>query len=48
MMTYVAINGPVYLIKIASGDRIVPPDEDLREYWTCTFASLIIAVNFLS
>ena len=34
-MTYVALNGPVYLIKKLSGNRIVPPEEDLREYWTC-------------
>lgn len=38
MMTYVALNGPVYLIKKLSGSRIVPPDEDLREYWTCKLA----------
>ena len=41
MLTYVAINGPVYLIKLGSRSRIVPPDEDLREYWTCMFAEQI-------
>lgn len=38
MMTYVALNGPVYLIKKLSRGRIVAPDEDLREYWTCKLA----------
>ncbi|KAI9857602.1 MAG: hypothetical protein M1813_008194 [Trichoglossum hirsutum] len=34
LMSYVAINGLVYVTKLVSFGRIVPPDEDLREYWT--------------
>jgi AGZA family xanthine/uracil permease-like MFS transporter len=34
LMTYTALNGLVYLTKLISGGRIVPDDEDHREYWT--------------
>ena len=33
-MTYVALNGLVYLTKIISFNRIVPDDYDNKEYWT--------------
>ncbi|KAF2866730.1 permease family-domain-containing protein [Massariosphaeria phaeospora] len=34
LMTYTALNGSIYLTKLISGGRIVPDDEDHREYWT--------------
>lgn len=34
LMTYTALNGLIYLTKLVSGGRIVPEDEDHREYWT--------------
>jgi hypothetical protein len=34
-MTYVAINLLTFIIKLVSFGRIVPADEDLKEYWTC-------------
>jgi AGZA family xanthine/uracil permease-like MFS transporter len=34
LMTYTALNGLVYLTKLVSGGRVVPDDEDHREYWT--------------
>jgi AGZA family xanthine/uracil permease-like MFS transporter len=33
-MTYVVINGLIWLIKVASFGRIVPDDADQKEYWT--------------
>ncbi|OCT53884.1 hypothetical protein CLCR_10917 [Cladophialophora carrionii] len=33
-MTYVTINILTYMIKLISFGRIVPVDEDLKEYWT--------------
>ncbi|KAH9865750.1 hypothetical protein J1614_009337 [Plenodomus biglobosus] len=36
LMIYTALNGMVYITKIVSGGRIVPDDEDYREYWTIT------------
>lgn len=33
-MIYTAINLPTYLIKLATRERVVPADEDAREYWT--------------
>lgn len=38
LMTYTALNGLAYIIKLISFKRITPVDEDLREYWTCTFS----------
>jgi adenine/guanine/hypoxanthine permease len=37
LMVYTALNGAVYLTKVASGGRLVPDDEDRREYWTSKF-----------
>jgi len=34
IMTYTVLNTLTYLIKLASFGRIVPVDEDHREYWT--------------
>ncbi|TQS32383.1 hypothetical protein Golomagni_07300 [Golovinomyces magnicellulatus] len=34
VMSYIIINGLVWLIKVASGGRIVPPNYDEREGWT--------------
>ncbi|KAF2496319.1 xanthine/uracil permease family protein-like protein [Lophium mytilinum] len=34
IMVYAALNGPIYLTKLISRGRIVPDDEDHREYWT--------------
>lgn len=31
--TYAAINGSVWVLRIVSGGRIVPDDQDLREPW---------------
>ena len=34
VMTYVALNGITYVVKLISFGRLAPPDEDFREYWT--------------
>src|SRR5437764_8228223 len=34
-MTYTTINVLAYIIKLVSFKRIIPVDEDLKEYWTC-------------
>ncbi|KAH7308676.1 permease family-domain-containing protein [Stachybotrys elegans] len=34
VMSYIIINMTVYLIKVASGGRIVPPNYEEKEYWT--------------
>jgi AGZA family xanthine/uracil permease-like MFS transporter len=34
LMVYTALNGMIYLTKLISRGRIVPDDEDQREYWT--------------
>ncbi|KAF2638147.1 hypothetical protein P280DRAFT_92080 [Massarina eburnea CBS 473.64] len=34
LMTYTALNGLIYITKLVSGGRIVPDDEEHREYWT--------------
>jgi AGZA family xanthine/uracil permease-like MFS transporter len=36
-MTYAVLNTVTYLIKLVSFGRIVPVDEDYREYWTCMY-----------
>jgi AGZA family xanthine/uracil permease-like MFS transporter len=33
-MVYTGLNGMIYITKVVSGGRIVPEDEDNREYWT--------------
>lgn len=35
-MTYIVLNTLTYILKLVSFGRIVPVDEDYREYWTCT------------
>ncbi|KAJ4320166.1 hypothetical protein N0V94_003527 [Neodidymelliopsis sp. IMI 364377] len=34
LMVYVTLNGMAYLTELISGGRIVPDDQDAREYWT--------------
>jgi hypothetical protein len=34
LFTYTALNGMTYLTRIISRGRIIPEDEDHREYWT--------------
>jgi AGZA family xanthine/uracil permease-like MFS transporter len=34
LMVYTALNGMIYLTKLLTCGRIVPDDEDQREYWT--------------
>jgi len=34
LLTYATLNGLIYVTKIISFGRIVPPDADLAEYWT--------------
>jgi len=34
LMTYVALNGVTYVVKLVSFGRVTPADEDSREYWT--------------
>ncbi|KAF2034930.1 hypothetical protein EK21DRAFT_55348 [Setomelanomma holmii] len=34
LMVYTALNGMIYITKLVSRGRIVPDDEDHREYWT--------------
>jgi hypothetical protein len=38
LMVYVTLNGMAYLTELVSGGRIVPDDQDAREYWTSEFA----------
>jgi hypothetical protein len=35
VMTYVTLNTVTYILKLISFGRVVPADEDLKEYWTC-------------
>lgn len=35
LMIYTALNGMTYLTGLISGGRIVPDDQDAREYWSC-------------
>ena len=37
IMTYVVLNGLTYIIKLISFGRVIPADEDLKEYWSCKF-----------
>src|SRR5271155_1401386 len=37
VMVYTTLNGLTYIIKLISFGRIIPADEDLKEYWTCMF-----------
>lgn len=34
LMVYTGLNGMIYITKLVSRGRIVPDDEDHREYWT--------------
>lgn len=34
-MTHATINGVFYVVRLASGGRIVPADADQKEPWTC-------------
>ncbi|KAL5120253.1 hypothetical protein ACEQ8H_001811 [Pleosporales sp. CAS-2024a] len=34
LMVYTGLNGMIYMMKLISGGRIVPEDENRREYWT--------------
>jgi AGZA family xanthine/uracil permease-like MFS transporter len=34
LMVYTGLNGMIYITKLVSGGRLVPDDEDHREYWT--------------
>lgn len=45
LMVYTALNGLVYVTKLASGGYIVPDDEDHREFWTSKFD---ITGNFMA
>jgi len=48
-MTYASLNGLIYLTKLVSGGRILPPDSDMAEYWTCMYSNtssmLILLIN---
>lgn len=35
LMTYTALNSLIWLTKKISRGRILPPDADMAEYWTC-------------
>lgn len=35
MITYTTLNVLTWTVKIASSGRIVPDDEDSKEYWSC-------------
>ncbi|KAK6528899.1 hypothetical protein TWF694_004128 [Orbilia ellipsospora] len=34
LLCYTVLNGSAYILKLVSGGRITPADEDLKEYWT--------------
>ncbi|KAF3906622.1 hypothetical protein ABW20_dc0109124 [Dactylellina cionopaga] len=34
ILCYTVLNGSAYIIKLISGGRITPVDEDIKEYWT--------------
>jgi hypothetical protein len=40
LFSYTALNGLIYLTKLASRGRIMPPDADMAEYWTCKCLAL--------
>ena len=40
-MTYITLNTLIYLTRIVSGGRLVPLDEDYRDYWTCKWLQLL-------
>jgi hypothetical protein len=42
LMTYTALNGLIYITKLVSGGRIVPEDEDHREYWTSKSLAVLL------
>lgn len=35
MLAYTSLNTLIWITKKISGGRIVPPDHDMAEYWTC-------------
>ena len=35
IMTYVSLNGVLFLVQVASGGRILPADSELKEAWNC-------------
>lgn len=45
---YVALNGMAYLTELVSGGRIVPDDQDSREYWSRKFMLAPSAVSALT
>lgn len=38
LMVYTVLNGLIYITKLVSRGRVVPDDEDHREYWTSEHA----------
>lgn len=42
IMVYTVLNGLIYITKIVSRGRIVPDDEDHREYWTSAYPIISI------
>ena len=35
MLAYTSLNSLIWITKKITGGRIVPPDHDIAEYWTC-------------
>lgn len=46
LMSYTALNGFIALTKLVSCGRIVPPDADMAEYWTCKSSHTSTMLNF--
>ena len=39
-MVHISINGFIWLVRVASGGRIVPDDDEKREHWKCRLFSV--------
>lgn len=39
MLAYTSLNTLIWITKMISGGRILPPDHDMAEYWTCKLPS---------
>lgn len=46
LMVYTALNGMIYLTKLLTCGRIVPEDEDQREYWTSKDFAMVLGYSW--
>ncbi len=48
LIVYTALNGLVYITKVLSCSRILPDEEDYREYWTGKIANILTFGNVIA